>query len=189
MQAEIQIGKTLTVALIVLQILLPQILRSRAAREYRSKEGRRVLVADFAKPEATIESKIEFYTADNRMLCALDYSSEDGEHGFGVVKAAWTPDQEYFVFSLTSSGGHQAWHAPTLFYSVKDDAIRALDSYVDGGISKANFILKAPNTVLTEVSRGESQPIKFRLDLLASSERKPPHAMGCKDGKTFKPEG
>jgi hypothetical protein len=49
------------------------------------------------------------------MLCALDCSSEDSEHGFGIVKAAWTPDNKYFVFSLTSSGGHQSWHFPKHF--------------------------------------------------------------------------
>ena len=58
------------------------------------------------------ESRIEFRSAVDDFLCALDYSSEDSEHGFGVVKAGWTADSQYFVFSLTSSGGHQAWHAP-----------------------------------------------------------------------------
>jgi len=50
------------------------------------------------------ESRIEFRSAVDDFLCALDYSSEDSEHGFGVVKAGWTADSQYFVFSLTSSG-------------------------------------------------------------------------------------
>jgi hypothetical protein len=187
MQTGIAIGKIVTVVLVVLQILLPQISRSRAAKEYRSKEGRRVLVADFAKPESTIESKIEFYTADNRILCALDYSSEDGEHGFGVVKAAWTPDQKYFVFSLTSSGGHQAWHTPTLFYNLRDNSIYSLDSYVDAGISKGDFSLKDPNVVLTEVWRNQRPtPIKFRLDSLGRHQLR--NALRCADGKTIRAE-
>ena len=50
------------------------------------------------------ESRIEFKSSDGKIACSLDYSSEDNEHGFRVVKAEWTPDSQYFVFSLTSSG-------------------------------------------------------------------------------------
>jgi len=178
-------------AAIALVLMLPCCLRARSNKEFKAKNGSRIVILPIGKLSAYAEqeSRIEFYSPQNQMLCALDYSSEDGEHGFGVVKAAWTPDQKYFVFSLTSSGGHQAWHAPTLFYSVKDDSLHALDSYVDGRISKGDFILKAPNGVLTEVWRGESHPIKFRLDLLTSNGDKSPRAMRCADGKIFKPAG
>jgi hypothetical protein len=135
------------------------------------------------------ESRIEFYSAQNQMLCALDYSSGDSEHGFGVVKAAWTPDGEYFVFSLTSSGGHQSWHVPTLFFGHKDNAIFDLDNFVEAsGISKADFVLKAPNIVLTEAWRGESIPVKFHLDKLLSDGRRPSHKIVCSDGKVLRPE-
>jgi hypothetical protein len=181
-------GQFLAIALIS---VLPFCLRASGKKEYKAKDGTRVAIVPLGKLSGhdDAESRIEFYSPQNQMLCALDYSSEDGEHGFGVVKAAWTPDQKYFVFSLTSSGGHQAWHAPTLFYSVKDDALHALDSYVDGGISKGDFVLKPPDSVLTEVWRGESHPIKFRLDLLTSNGDKSPRVMRCADGKIFKPEG
>jgi len=39
-------------------------------------------------------SRIEFRSAVDDFLCALDYSSEDSEHGFGVVKAGWTADSQ-----------------------------------------------------------------------------------------------
>lgn len=78
------------------------------------------------------ESLIEFRNGGGRLLCGINYSSADGEHGFGVVKAAWTADSRYFVFSLTSSGGHQSWHAPTQFYSRETRTIRTLDDYLDG---------------------------------------------------------
>jgi hypothetical protein len=135
------------------------------------------------------ESRIEFYSAQNQMLCALDYSSGDGEHGFGVVKAAWTPDSEYFVFSLTSSGGHQAWHAPTLFLSRKDNAIFDLDNYTEAsGISKGDFDLKAPNIVLTEAWRGKPVPVKFHLDKLLRNGRRSSHKIVCSDGQVVRPE-
>src|SRR5271157_1846256 len=119
-------------------------------RQYTAPDGGvRVVVVPVSKeaghPE--YESRIEFKSSDGKIACALDYSSEDNEHGFGVAKAEWTPDSQYFVFSLTSSGGHQAWHAPTQFLSRKDGTVRTLDDYFELGISMADFRLVAPHTV------------------------------------------
>src|SRR5712692_560460 len=96
-------------AAIALVVMLPCCLLARNKKEYNAKDGSRVLILPIGKlpGHAEQESRIEFYSPQNQMLCAVDYSSPDGEHGFGVVKAAWTPDERYFVFSLASSGGHQ----------------------------------------------------------------------------------
>ena len=175
--------------MIVLVLLLPYGAPAKET-EFAAKDGTRVVVLPVSKPSNhnDSENKLEFYSPKNQMLCALDYSSKDGEHGFGVVKAAWTPDNKYFVFSLTSSGGHQPWHAPTLFYSIRDNSIDNVDNYADAAISKADFTLKDSNTVLTEVWRGESVPIKFHLDSLTGGRRKPQHILHCVDGKTMKAE-
>lgn len=160
-------------------------------KEYRSKDGGRVVISTVRNPsrETGHENKIEFYSAENQILCTLDYSSEDGEHGFGVVKAAWTPDGKYFVYSLTSSGGHQSWHAPTLFYSVRNSEIHSLDSYVKAsGISKGDFALKSPNVVLTEVWRGEPMPARFRLDSLMTSKHKAHDPLRCNGGSVIRTE-
>jgi hypothetical protein len=57
-------------------------------------------------PEATKESRIELRSQDGRVLASRNYASKDGEHGYGVTKAAWTADSQFFVYSLESSGGH-----------------------------------------------------------------------------------
>lgn len=179
--------------ILVLMLLLSAPLRpdTREPKEYTSKDGSRVVISPIRKwtgDYMSLESKLEFYSSDSGLQCALDYSSEDHEHGFGVVKAAWTPDNQYFVFSLTSSGGHQSWHAPTLFYSVRDSEIRSLDSYAKtAGISKADFTLRPPNTVITEVQREESIPIRFRLDSLLNSGHKSKHSLSCTGGKVIHP--
>jgi len=176
-------------AAITLAVMLPWSGTAKSQNEYKAKGGTRVVILPIGKlvGHQDAESKIEFYSPKNEMLCAVDYSSEDGEHGYGVVKAAWTPDQKYFVFSLTSSGGHQAWHAPTLFYVLRDNSIHSLDGYVDAGISKGAFTLKDPNIVLTEVWRAEQPtPVKFRLDSL--SKQKSRNALRCADRKTIKAE-
>lgn len=114
-------------------------------RQYKSPDGgARVVIVPIGKEagRAEYESRIEFHSKDGKIGCSLDYSSDDSQHGFGVVKAEWTPDSQYFVFSLTSSGGHQAWHAPTQFLSRKDRTVRTLDDYFfEAGISKADFHL------------------------------------------------
>ena len=180
----------LVVTLSVPALLHPQ---TEARKDYRSKDGRVAVfpIRRWTGDYTSLESRLEFYSRDNELLCALDYSSEDHEHGFGVVKATWTPDNDYFVFSLTSSGGHQAWHAPTLFYSVRDHGIRSLDNYVAGaaGISKGDFTLRPPNTAATEVQGEESIPIEFQLDSLANSGHKSKHPLSCAGGRVIHPNG
>ena len=83
-----------------------------------------------------------------RILCSRNYGSEDGEHGYGVEKAAWTPDSRFFVYSLSSSGGHQAWHFPTDFISTTDYKFRRLDDFV-GPITDPDFTLTAPDIIKT----------------------------------------
>ena len=138
------------------------------------------------------ESRIEFKSVDGKIACAIDYSSEDSEHGFRVAKAEWTPDSEYFVFSLTSSGGHQAWHAPTQFLSRKDGTIRSLDDYFESaGISNSNFQLSAPNTIKTEVWKDKVVPVTVKLDALPplrSWRKSKPFLINCAGGRGFKPD-
>lgn len=163
-------------------------------REYTAPDGSlRVVVAPVSKEagRSEYESRIEFRSIDGKIACVLDYSSEDSEHGFGVVKAEWTPDSQYFVFSLTSSGGHQAWHAPTQFFSRKDRKIRTLDDYVAAaGISNADFRLVAPNAIKTEVWREEKAvPITLKLDTLpppSSWRKSKPFSLDCAESRVFK---
>ena len=62
------------------------------------------------------ESRMELRSRSGRLLAEQDYSSVDGEHGYGVKKAVWTPDSNFFVYSLENSGGHSPWHTPVEFY-------------------------------------------------------------------------
>jgi hypothetical protein len=110
------------------------------------------------------ESRIDIYTEHLDKICSLDYSSEDGNHGFAVAKASWTADENFFVFSLQSSGGHQPWHSPTEFVSFQryTPGFRAqvclLDSYLDDpGITDPDFRLTAPDSVTTRVYNASNE--------------------------------
>jgi hypothetical protein len=124
-------------------------------RQYRASNGSRVVITSVG-PRG--ESHVDIYSRNLDKVCSLDYSSEDGEHGYSVAKAAWTVDENFFVFSLENSGGHAPWHTPTEFvsfqkYSQDSNAqVCLLDSYLDGpGISTPDFQLTAPNSVTTSV--------------------------------------
>jgi hypothetical protein len=184
--------RRLALALAVVLFATSTVSLGRGGGEYKAKDGTRVVILPIRKwtrepAYKSYESRLEFYSPRQELLCALDYSSEDHEHGFGVVKAAWTPDNKYFVFSLTSSGGHQSWHYPTHFYNTQDSRIYSLDDYVEGsGISKGDFTLKAPNAVLTESWKGETVPVSFHLDKLIAKSHGTTRAIVCADAKAVK---
>jgi len=145
-------------------------------KEYLSPNGKyRAYV--IALPKARYgsgESKIVIRTKDGKTLCSESYGSKDGEHGFGVEKAAWTPDSGFFVYSMSSSGGHQPWHSPIHFISVQDFKARRLDDHV-GSITHPDFELHAPDTiraVATQKAIGDEAPFEIRLSELVAREKK-----------------
>jgi hypothetical protein len=166
--------------------------KTQKTRRYRAPDGAASVTVFPARRRSETgaqEDRIEFYGADAKLLCALDYSSEDGEHGFGVVKAGWTSDSQYFVYSLTSSGGHQPWHAPTPFYSRASGRVRELDDFFDAaGIASADFKLVAPNTVETTILREKEEAVSVRLESLPGA---PKHtrrifSITCANGQVLK---
>lgn len=102
-------------------------------------------------PGATSESRIELRTKDGRVLTARDYASKDGEHGYGIVREAWTPDSQFFVYSLESSGGHQAWHTRVHFFSRRDNKIVELDQVLKDAVANPQFLISAPDRVTVEL--------------------------------------
>jgi hypothetical protein len=116
-------------------------------QEYRSPDGKYIaIVIPLLKAQyGSGESKIEIQSKDT-IVSSASYSSEDGEHGFGVERAAWSPDSKFFVYSMSSSGGHQAWHFPTYFISVNDFKTRYLDDFV-GSITQPEFSFTPPDII------------------------------------------
>jgi len=141
-------------------LLVSQTKSDATARESRAPGGARavVLAAGKAGTPSRNESRIEIFTAKGDKVCSLDFSSDDGEHGYAVAKAAWTPDGNYYVYSLESSGGHAPCHTPTQFISANPiREICLLDSFLDNpGITTPDFKLTAPDLVTTRVYGAKS---------------------------------
>jgi hypothetical protein len=152
-----------TVTALCILFLLFAAAHSAGQKEYMSPDGK--YVASVATGQRSGESKVVVRTKDGRTICSKSYESQDGEHGFGVEYATWTPDSKFFVYSMASSGGHQPWHFPADFCSVQDKSIRSLDSYV-GSIITPDFDVKAPDIVKGKImGKGIEDQVTFEVGL------------------------
>src|SRR5262249_23644314 len=58
----------------------------------------------YATPD--MESRVVIRASNSDTLTSKDYSSPRGANGYYVVNAKWSPDSQFFVYSMSSSGGH-----------------------------------------------------------------------------------
>jgi hypothetical protein len=63
-----------------------------------------------------MESRVVIRTSNGETLNSKDYSSPRGFNGYYVVNAKWSPDSRFFVYSMSSSGGHSPWQFPMAVY-------------------------------------------------------------------------
>jgi hypothetical protein len=109
------------------------------------------------------ENRLEIHGTNDKLLDTEDYSSSDGEHGLRVERGRWTPDSRFFVYNTASSGGHQAWHSLTFFYSRLDNHVRNLEELTHRVVLDQSpdptFKIVAPHSVAT-VSSGTLYSVK-----------------------------
>src|SRR5262245_30903857 len=55
----------------------------------------------YATPD--IQSRVVIRTSKSDTLTSKDYSSPRGANGYYVVNAKWSPDSQFFVYSMSSS--------------------------------------------------------------------------------------
>ncbi len=117
------------------------------------------------------EYSVEIKDSKGDLLTKEDYSSPDHEHGRSILKAGWSPDSQFFVFSTASSGGHSAWHVPTFAYARKENRIFYLDDFVGGSLVDKDFYFTSPalfhskrNNWKDEVQIAE-EPLPIEIDL------------------------
>ena len=120
---------------------------------YRSPDGNMVALSRYPKPLFTpTESRIQITTKDARVLAERNYGSEDGKHGYGITRAAWTPDSQFFVYKLESSGGQEPWHSPVHFFSRKDNKFVELDPLLNDAVSNTlQFLVSPPDRVTVDL--------------------------------------
>lgn len=101
--------------------------------QYVSPDGKTVAIVEtMAGPKAN-ESNVGIFEVSVAGTSSTprrnqSFVSIDGEHGLIVVRSAWSPNSNYFVFSGKSSGGHQPWHSPLFVYSRRTNRLFKLDT-------------------------------------------------------------
>jgi hypothetical protein len=104
-------------------------------------------VSLYATPD--MESRIVIRTAKGDTLTSKEYSSPRGTNGYYVVDAKWSPDSQFFVYSMASSGGHSPWSFPMMVYSRQKNRIAGFSDMIEGKPTlSADFHFAGPHTLV-----------------------------------------
>jgi len=110
-----------------------------------------------------MESRIVVRSNSGVTVTSLDHSSPRGMNGYYVYRAKWSPDSQFFVYSLTSSGGHSPWSFPIMVFDRKSSQIVKFSEMIGGKPTlSGDFSFSGPHT-------------------LAATTRKQPGSAGDKD--------
>jgi hypothetical protein len=133
---------------------------AQAPKPIRSPDGKFYAVIKWVGKETgrkLRETRVELYSSTGEFLASRDYSSEDEKHGFAVVRSQWTPDSQYFVYSLRNVGGHQPWHTPVDFFASGDGRFHSLDEALNDAVTHSEFELSLPDRITVELYHGRKR--------------------------------
>jgi len=122
-----------------------------------------------------MESRVVIRSVAGATLNSLSHASPRGANGFYVDMAQWSPDSQYFVYNLVSSGGHSPWSHPTMVYSVQRNRFGHLSEMIDGRpilSEKFQFSGEHMLTVSTWKQEGKpDDPIPVTVDLATAFDK------------------
>lgn len=130
----------------------------------------------YATPD--MESRVVIRTSNSDTLISKDYSSPRGANGYYVVDAKWSPDSQFFVYSMSSSGGHSPWQFPMAVYSREKNAFAAFSDMIDGKpTTSADFKFVGPHTVVASTWKqpgAVDDKVPVTVDLAEAFAKLPP---------------
>jgi hypothetical protein len=101
-----------------------------------------------------MESRVVIRSSRGDTLTSEDYSSPRGMNGHYVYRAKWSPDSQFFVYSLISSGGHSPWSFPIMVYGRKSALIAKFSDLIDGKPTlSGEFSFSGPHAVIATTWR------------------------------------
>jgi hypothetical protein len=96
-----------------------------------------------------MESRVVIRSSKGETLTSKDYSSPRGSNGYYVVNAKWSPDSQFFVYSMSSSGGHSPWSFPMAVYGHGKNLIARFSDMINGNPTmSAEFSFTGPHTLV-----------------------------------------
>jgi hypothetical protein len=106
-----------------------------------------------------MESRVVLRGAKGDTLTSKDHSSPRGMNGYYVVTAKWSPDSQFFVYSLSSSGGHSPWSFPMWVYSRAKNAIVSFSDMIKGNPTvSGDFTFTGPHSVTASTWKQPGSP-------------------------------
>lgn len=138
-----------------------------------------VLAADKSLNDTPdMESNVVINSSSGSKLTAKDYSSPDGANGYYVLNAKWSPDSQYFVYSMMSSGGHSPWSFPIWVYSATKNQFASFSDMIGGAPTvSGDFKIAAPHTLNASTWKqpGDlTDKIPVSVDLEKAFDKLPP---------------
>ena len=115
-----------------------------------------------------MESRVVIRANDAKLLTSKDYSSPRGANGYYVVRAKWSPDSQFFVYTMSSSGGHSPWSFPTWVYSRQKNLFASFNEMIGRNPTVSeDFSFSGPHTVtaFTWEKAGSDKQIPIVVDL------------------------
>src|SRR5262245_37245818 len=75
-------------------------------------------------------------------------SSPGGATGYYAFNSHWPPDSQFFVYGMSSSGGHSPWSFPMMVYSRHKNRIAGFSDMINGEPTvSGDFHFAGPHTV------------------------------------------
>jgi hypothetical protein len=129
-----------------------------------------------------MESRVVIRSSAGETLTSKDHSSPRGMNGYYVYRAEWSPDSQFFVYSLVSSGGHSPWSFPIMVFERKSSRIVSFSDMIDGKPTlSGEFSFSAPHSLRATTwkrpgSAGDKglEKIPITVDLKEKFEKLPP---------------
>jgi hypothetical protein len=139
-----------------------------------------VLPADvslYATPD--MESRVVLRSSAGDTLTSQDYSSPQGANGYYVYNAQWSPDSQFFVYSMVSSGGHSPWSFPIMAYSRKKNLFAKFSDMINGSPTvSGEFQFSGPHTLTASTWKQPGDldhKVPISVDLEQAVEKLGPH--------------
>ncbi len=134
-------------------------------------------VSLYATPD--MESRVVIRTSAGDTVTSRDYASPRGANGYYVLNAEWSPDSQFFVYSMVSSGGHSPWSFPIMVYSRKKNLFAKFSDMINGKPTiSGEFQFSGPHT-LTASTWNEpgdmDHKVPVSVDLEQAVEKLKPH--------------
>jgi hypothetical protein len=126
-----------------------------------------------------MESRVVIRSVAGDTLNSYNHSSPRGANGYYVDTAQWSPDSQFFVYSLVSSGGHSPWSHPTMVYSVHHNRFTQLSDLIGGRpILSEKFQFSGEHELTASTWKQEGapdDPVPVSVDLAAAFDKSKPN--------------